>query len=156
MSVALLNHETGTGFASSESNPNGRTDLSATKSRILVIDDDRCFCELLSLYFGAKGFDVMTAQTAAEAAVLLAQGQFGLAILDWCLDRTDALDLLNLSKNLHPDLPVIIFTGCEGGTFLTNSLIGRADAVVRKMGSLDALSTNVFRCLGLAELKVMK
>jgi len=71
-----------------------------------------------------------------------------LAILDWYLDGTDALDLLNLSKDLNPDTPVIIFTGAEEEVFLRKALKGRADGVVRKMGSLDALSKQVCQQLG--------
>jgi two-component system response regulator HydG len=126
------------------------------KSRILVIDDDPGFCELLSLYFDAKGFEVATARSAAEATVLLKQGQFDLLILDWYLDGTDSLDLLNLCKKSHPDVPVIIFTGAELESLLNKALKGRADAIVRKLGSLDMLSANVFHCLGLPELKVLK
>ncbi len=113
------------------------------KSRILVIDDDRGFCELLSLYFAAKGFGVVATRSASEAMALMAQGQFDLAILDWYLEGTDALDLLNLSKVLNPDIPVIIFTGAEEEVFLKKTLKGRADGVIRKMGSLDALSREV-------------
>jgi len=64
--------------------------------------------------------------------------------------------LLNLSKNLHPERPVIIFTGADLERFLTKSLAGRADGVVRKLGSLDVLSASVFQCLGRPELKVLK
>jgi DNA-binding response OmpR family regulator len=125
-----------------------RFEVCSVKSRILVIDDDRGFCELLSLYFVAKGFEVVATRSAAEGMELLAQGQFDLAILDWYLDGTDALDLLNLSKGMNPDIPVIIFTGAEQEVFLKKVLKGRADGVVRKMGSLDALSKEVCQHLG--------
>jgi len=36
-----------------------RLEVVPVKSRILIIDDDPSFCELLSLYFVAKGFDVI-------------------------------------------------------------------------------------------------
>ena len=126
------------------------------KCRILVIDDDPGFCELLSLYFEAKGFQVLTTQTTAEASMLLKQAGFDLVILDWYLGTTDSLDLLILSKNSHPNRPVIIFTGAELERFLKKSLAGRAEAVVRKLGSLDVLSANVFQCLHRPELKVLK
>ena len=122
------------------------------KSRFLIVDDDGSFCELLSLYFSAKGFEVVAARTAAEATTLLQESEFDLIILDWYLDGADALDLLNLCKQRYPAVPVIIFTGAEVEAFLKAALAGRAEAVVRKMGSLEALSKQVCKYLQKKEL----
>ena len=123
------------------------------KSRFLIVDDDAAFCELLSLYFSAKGFEVIAVRTALEATALLEQGEFDLMILDWYLDGIDALDLLNFCKSRYPELPVIIFTGAEVEAFLKAALAGRAEAVVRKIGSLDALSKQVCKYVGKRELE---
>jgi DNA-binding response OmpR family regulator len=121
------------------------------KHRLLVVDDDARMCELLSLYFGHHGLDVTTTTTVKGAIALIEQGEFDLAILDWRLDGGDGLDLLNLSKGLHPDIPVIIFTGAEDNeNFLQTTLAGRG-VVVRKDNSLQGLSTEVRRHLTRSE-----
>lgn len=116
--------------------------------RVLVIDDESSICDLLSLYLRQKGLEMATVQTAPEARPLVEQGQFDVVILDWKLDRAEGLDLLHLSKTLHPDIPVIIFTGAdlsEGS--IQRGLAHEADEVVRKMGPLDALCAAIFRRL---------
>jgi DNA-binding response OmpR family regulator len=105
-------------------------------------------CELLSLYLGHKGLEVATVQRVGEARPIIERGHFDLVLLDWKLDGIEGLDLLHLSKALHPDIPVIIYTGAdlnEGS--LGSDLAREADAVIHKMGSLDALSTAIFRHL---------
>ena len=132
------------------------TETMMAKPRILVIDDDICFCELLSLYFMAKGFDVVAGRTAAQAELLVEQGRFDLVILDWHLNGVDALDLLNRAKSRYPGIPVIIFTGADLDVFLKDALAGRVDGVLRKMGSLESLSSQVCHHLGWPELRVVK
>jgi len=126
----------------------GRPDVRQAKPRVLVIDDESAICELLSLYLGQKGLEVATVRTAEEARGFVERGQFDLVILDWKLDGVEGLDLLHLSKARHPEIPVIIFTGTDlNEASLGSGLAREADAIVRKMGPLDALSTAIFRQL---------
>ena len=123
--------------------------LEPAKPRVLVIDDEAAVCELLSLYLAEKGLEVATVRRVDEAKLLVEQGQFDLVVLDWRLDGADGLDLLQLCKALHPDIPVIIFTGAElGDGVLAGGLAREADEVVRKAGPLDTLSRAIFRHLG--------
>jgi phosphoserine phosphatase RsbU/P len=126
----------------------GKPDRSEAKPRVLVIDDEAAICDLLSLYLGQQDLEVVTVRSAPEARVFLQGGQFDLVILDWKLDGAEGLDLLQLSKARHPDVPVIIYTGAdlnEGS--LGAGLAREADAVIRKMGPLNALSDAVSRHL---------
>jgi len=126
----------------------GKPSVREAKPRVLVIDDEGAICELLSLYLGQKGLEVATVRTAREARVLVERGQFDLVILDWKLDGVEGLDLLHLSKTRHPERPVIIFTGTDlNEASLDTGLAKEADAVIRKMGPLDALSNAIFQNL---------
>jgi DNA-binding response OmpR family regulator len=125
-----------------------RTAAGQVRPRVLVIDDESSICELLSIYLGQKGLEVATVRTTDGARTLVERGQFDLVILDWKLDGVEGLDLLHLSKARHPDIPVIIFTGSdlnEGS--LGRGLASEADAIVRKMGPLDALAAAISRQL---------
>lgn len=115
--------------------------------RLLVIDDEPAMCELLALYFGAKGVEVTTAHTLDEGLARIEHEQYDLAIVDWRLDGAPCgIDLLELSQQRHPDVPVIIFTGLDDTRSLERQLAGRA-AVLHKMGSLNVLSAEVCRHL---------
>ncbi len=92
--------------------------------------------------------EVATVRTTDGARTLVERGQFDLVILDWRLDGTTGQDLLHLSKSRHPDIPVILFTGADlsEGSMIAG-VACEADAVVRKMGPLDALASAIFRHL---------
>ena len=128
--------------------PAGTPTSARAAPRVLVVDDEGAICGLLSIYLGQKGLEVATVQRAGEARVIIERGQFDLVLLDWKLDGVEGLDLLHLSKVRHPDIPVIIYTGAdlnEGS--LVSGLAREADAVIPKMGPLDALSKAIFRHL---------
>ncbi|MDT4898121.1 MAG: two-component system, NtrC family, response regulator AtoC [Acidobacteriota bacterium] len=77
--------------------------------RILVVDDDRASCELLSEIFAAQGWSAETAQTPAQALELAARGQPDLIISDINLEAEQTgLDLL---QQLRDRCPVILVTG---------------------------------------------
>jgi two-component system phosphate regulon response regulator OmpR len=78
---------------------------------VLFVDDEPPIREMLALFFRKKGYQVTTATTAAEGRQLLEAGTFDLAILDVDLAGQNGLELLALAKALHPELPVVMFTG---------------------------------------------
>jgi DNA-binding NtrC family response regulator len=77
--------------------------------RILVVDDDRASCELLSEIFAAQGWAAETAQTPERALELAASCQPDLIISDINLEAEQTgLDLL---QQLRDRCPVILVTG---------------------------------------------
>src|ERR1044071_2096164 len=77
--------------------------------RILVVDDDRASCDLLSEIFAAQGWGAETAQTPARALELAASYQPDLIISDINLEAEQTgLDLL---QQLRDRCPVILVTG---------------------------------------------
>jgi DNA-binding NtrC family response regulator len=77
--------------------------------RILVVDDDRASCDLLSEIFVAQGWGAETAQTPAEALELAATLGPDLIVSDINLESDQTgLDLL---RQLRDRCPVILVTG---------------------------------------------
>jgi len=128
--------------------PSDAANASKRKPRVLVVDDECAIRELISLYLSGMGFEVSTAGSAEEAKTVIERGQFGIVILDWLLHGVGGLHLLRLCKAMHPDIPVIVFSGALlDESDLGGGRYGEADAVVRKGGPLEALSTAILRCL---------
>ena len=118
--------------------------MRAVKQQILFVDDDVSLCELLALYLGAKGFEVKTAATGAEARQWIEMIKFDLAILDVVLQGESGLDLLDVIKNKHPNMPVLMLTGFEvDGELLKKAVQGRAEAVLKKPQSLENILLSV-------------
>ena len=52
------------------------------KSKILIVDDESDFCEIMKSYFTRKGYDVLLAGTLHEGMVLLKEKQPDILFLD--------------------------------------------------------------------------
>lgn len=77
----------------------------------MVVDDEAPIRELLSSYFKKHGYEVSTASTPAEAIDLANHRQIHLIVLDLALADADGLELLEVLKRSHPNLPIVILTG---------------------------------------------
>ena len=123
-------------------------EVSQPKPRVLVIDGQGSLCELLSLYLPEKGLEVATVRTVQEARIFVERGQFDLLLLNWRLDEAKGLDLLDLSKTRHPNVPVILLNGTDlDEGFIKDNFAPAADAVIRRTGPLDALCAVIRRHL---------
>ncbi|MEJ7708381.1 MAG: sigma-54 dependent transcriptional regulator [Pyrinomonadaceae bacterium] len=77
--------------------------------RILVVDDDKASCELLSEIFAEQNWQTATAQTPRQARELAAATHFDLVISDINLESDETgMDLLRF---LRETSPVILVTG---------------------------------------------
>jgi two-component system, OmpR family, response regulator len=118
------------------------------KPQILFVDDETALGEMLSLYFGHKGFDVTTAATIEAAMDRLNEQAFDLVILDLNLAGQDGLEVLRFVKSRYSNVPVVIFTGLDVDEHLVKRcLVDRADGFMRKTDGLEKLFAEVQRHL---------
>ena len=80
---------------------------------ILIVDDERDIRSLISMTLDDEGYATKQAAGAAEARNLLLSEPPKLAILDiWMRDSDiDGLELLEWSKSIYPDLPILMISG---------------------------------------------
>ena len=80
---------------------------------ILIVDDERDIRSLISITLEDEGYATKQAAGAAEARNLLLSEPPKLAILDiWMRDSDmDGLELLEWSKSIYPDLPILMISG---------------------------------------------
>jgi len=79
--------------------------------RILVVDDEPQILGLLSTLFGEHGWEVTGAGSGAEGIEKLEHGQFDVILTDLVMPGESGIDLLRASKEIHPDVEVILMTG---------------------------------------------
>ena len=80
---------------------------------ILIVDDERDIRSLISMTLEDEGYATKQAAGAAEARNLLLTEPPKLAILDiWMRESDmDGLELLEWSKSIYPDLPILMISG---------------------------------------------
>ncbi len=79
--------------------------------RVLIVDDDKEFVKLYSLFLKNRGLDVSAAYSAAEALDTLRAASPDVVVLDVMMEHFDSG--FNVSKNIKqefPNLPVILMT----------------------------------------------
>jgi two-component system NtrC family response regulator len=77
---------------------------------ILVVDDEPNYLIVLSELLRDEGFEVYTAQSGQEALPVLHNADLDLMISDMKMPGMDGIQLLEHSKKINRDLPVILIT----------------------------------------------
>ena len=79
--------------------------------RLLLVDDEAGFVNVLSKRFSRRNIDVTTACSGAEAIQTLRGGQFDVAVLDLKMEDMSGLEVLKIFRIMDPQLAVIMLTG---------------------------------------------
>ena len=81
------------------------------KARLLLVDDDPVFLQVLGKAMGKRGYDVITATGIADAVALARNTMPGLAVVDLKLDGESGLDLIPLLVEINPQMNIVVLTG---------------------------------------------
>ena len=97
------------------------------KKLVLIVDDDPDYLFQLKHHVENFGFNVITAESVAEAEKAITQKP-DLAILDLMMETQDAGFVLSYKiKKAYPDVPVIIATAATAETGLNFNLDSAED-----------------------------
>ncbi len=80
------------------------------KGRILVVDDEEGFCELLESLLQKEGFEVTTTTDPFKCKELVEEDEFDLVFLDLKMPNCDGLQLLRFIKELNENIVVVMVT----------------------------------------------
>ena len=80
------------------------------KERILIIEDEKRWCDFLSLLVSQGGWEPVAMTDPEEALKLAADDSFSLVLTDLRMPKLDGIEVLKKFRELHPGLPVIIIT----------------------------------------------
>ena len=84
--------------------------MTSGKSRILIVDDERGICELVSRLLEEEGMVPLVAYDGQTALQKLRTESPAVLILDLRLPDLDGMEVLRQAKALDEDLPVVILT----------------------------------------------
>ena len=87
------------------------SDASASKGRILVVDDEPDLVKILSRILRSAGFAVETVDTGQAAATRIETTSFDALLSDVSMPGMSGIDLLQLVQARDLELPVILLTG---------------------------------------------
>ena len=109
------------------------------KNRLLLVDDEVGYVEVLAKRLTHRGFDVTTASSGAEGIRALRNWEFDLAVVDLKMEDMDGIEVLKVLKKMDPALQVIILTGHGSERAARDGLAhGAFDYLIKPIG-LDPL-----------------
>ena len=98
---------------------------------LLIVDDDRAFCQRLARAMEARGFSVTAVSSVAEGLAVVADGSPAFAVIDMRLADGNGLDVMSALKAKRPDSRAVILTGY-------GNIVTAVTAV--KLGAFDYLA----------------
>lgn len=79
--------------------------------KVLLVDDESDFLEVMSERMKTRGLDVSTSSSAKEALKLTQDENYDAVVLDLMMPEMDGIEALSALKEKHPELQVILLTG---------------------------------------------
>ncbi|MDY6857108.1 MAG: response regulator [Thermodesulfobacteriota bacterium] len=123
------------------------------KYSILLVDDDPIITSGTAIDLEGKGYEVTTADSGEKAIELLNKSSFDLVITDLVMAPMNGIDVLKKSKEINPEIIVIILTGFGDMTTAIDALRLDADDYMLKPCEPEEMYLKVSRCLEKMELK---
>jgi DNA-binding NtrC family response regulator len=123
------------------------------KGRLLIVDDEAVVRDSLCRWFGDEGYEVGTAESAAEALKRVAESTWDLALLDIKMPGTDGIELQRRLHEIEPDLLVIIMTGYASVETAVQALKDGAYDYVTKPFDPDDIAHTVKNALSHRKVK---
>lgn len=84
--------------------------LSDPRARVLCVDDDETFRDLLSTLMRFSGIEVNAVATAAQALSLIHEKPFDLYVLDTCLPDLDGFELCRRLRDRNSQTPILFYS----------------------------------------------
>ncbi|MFH1123496.1 MAG: response regulator [Pseudomonadota bacterium] len=79
--------------------------------RLLLVDDEEGYVNVLSNRLAKRKIDVTKALSGTKGIQALRKEDFDVAVLDLKMEGMDGIDLLKVFKKMVPEMPVIMLTG---------------------------------------------
>ncbi len=117
---------------------------------VLLVEDDSLVRDVLVPELESRGFDVTTAADGIDAFLQLGSGRFDVVVSDVAMPNLDGIALLRLMHEKGIRTPVIFLAGSMTEHDRRVGVELGAASFLAKPVDADALSSEIFRALGLA------
>ena len=120
-----------------------------SKSRILIIDDDIGFRDLLRIHLSAAGYEVQVAEDGVVGGRALLEQTPDLIVSDVNMPFLDGFELLSLLRTdpSTASIPVILLSGRSDGDTMAKAVELGASDFLTKPVTRDQLLESVEACL---------
>ena len=107
--------------------------------KVLIVDDEVDFLNIMAERMRARGIDVSTATSAEDAINLVGLKHYDVIIMDFMMPAMNGFKALKLLKAKKADTPIILMTGNVPGELILQAKQNGALDVVEKPADLQTL-----------------
>ncbi|MCK5096545.1 MAG: response regulator [Desulfobacteraceae bacterium] len=111
--------------------------------KVLLVDDEKEFLEIMSERMEARGMKVTTAETAAQALSIIEKESFDAIVMDFQMPGMDGMEALKLIKGKKPELQIILLTGYATVEKTVEAMKVGATDFLEKPADIEALSEKI-------------
>jgi two-component system OmpR family response regulator len=117
------------------------------KTRILCAESNKDVSDLIALLLREQGYEVETAQTAAECLKIASTDRFDLYVLNDSYIDADSLELCRELREIDPATPVLLFSLESSGFDRRKVLQAGVNVYLSKTSDFVALVQTIDRLL---------
>ena len=134
---------------------NRSTQKGVRAERILVVDDEKQICNIITTMLVAADYECREARSGLEALALLESGeQFDLVLSNLLMPNLDGFGLLERTVHRYPDMPVVMVTGVHDVSVALSAIRNGAFDCLMKPFEREQLVAVVHRALDDRRMKL--
>ncbi len=124
------------------------------KKKILLVDDEADFIELMSSRIRSWGYEVVEALTGQDGINALSEKKPDIIILDYMLTDMDGIEVLEKIRKIDKKIPVIMFTAYPEMKVIKDTKKLGMDAVVPKYSTYSDVQSALKAAIDMVEKKI--
>jgi len=111
--------------------------------KVLLVDDEKEFLQIMSERMEARGMKVTTTDSADKAFSILEKESFDAIIMDFQMPEMDGMEALKTIKNRKPELQIILLTGYATVEKTVEAMKVGATDFLEKPADIEALTEKI-------------
>jgi len=112
-------------------------------TKVLIVDDEKDFLEIMAERMGARGMEVSTAPSAEKALKMVLKESYDAVIMDLMMPEMDGFTALKLLKATRPDVSIILLTANVPEEKCIEAIKLGAMDVIEKPADLNLLTQKI-------------
>ena len=112
-------------------------------AKVLLVDDEKDFLDIMAERMGARGMDISTTTSAENALEMIQTESYDVVIMDFLMPEMDGFRALKLFKETRPDVQIILLTANVPEEKCIEAIKLGAMDVIEKPADLNLLTQKI-------------
>jgi len=124
--------------------------------KVLLVDDEIDFLEVMSQRMKARGLEITTAESAEQAISIIEKKSFDAVIMDFQMPGMNGMEALKIIKKNKPEMQIILLTAYATIEKTVEVIKAGAMDLLEKPADIDALIDKIKKAKRDKELQIEK